>query len=241
MARAIAERANAPVFGLHDSYVGLGIVGGYVTRSEQVGAEMAQADSARAARRVPVNAVDDFGGSYVVDARALSRWSLDQARLPRGHGVAVCAPSIWKLYQGWIVTLLVLVAVQFSLIVTLLIQSISRRRDRLALAETAHRFRLARIAGKVGIWQWDLEKDQMIVEPELRELLGYDANESDELAVDSSAYIHEEDLPKLRRAAQDHAMRRHAELRDSVSHAGQERKHSLVLVSRPSRSSPVSA
>ena len=73
------------------------------------------------------------------------------------------------------------------------------------LAETAHRFRLARVAGKVGIWQWDLEKDQLIVEPELRELLGYDAKESDELTVYSSANVHVEDLPKLRRAAHDHA------------------------------------
>jgi C4-dicarboxylate-specific signal transduction histidine kinase len=88
------------------------------------------------------------------------------------------------------------------LIVTLLIQSISRRRDRLALAETAQQLRLARSAGKVGIWQWDFDKNQMIIEPELGELLGYGATDG---AVDSSAHIHREDLPNLRRAAQDHA------------------------------------
>jgi PAS domain S-box-containing protein len=204
LARRISDRANAPVYALDDTYIGQGVVGGYVARSERIGAEMAR-QTLRVLRGEDANAVDAVGGSYIVDARALSRWRLDQTRLPADAELLFASPSIWKLYQGWIVTLLVLVAVQFALIVALLIQSISRRRDRLALAETAHRFRLARTAGKVGIWQWDMDKDQMIVEPELRELLGYDPRESEELAADSSAYIHAEDLPKLRIAAQDHA------------------------------------
>jgi PAS domain S-box-containing protein len=201
LARLLAERANAPVYGLHDSLVGQGIVGGYMMRSEYLGAELAR-QTLRVLREGYADVVDNVGGSHVVDARALSRWGLDQARLPPDTELLFAPPSIWKLYQGWIITLLVLVAVQFALIVTLLIQSISRRRDRLALAETAHRFRLARSAGKVGIWQWDLEKDELLIEPELRELLGYDARDEH---VDASAQIHAEDLPSLRRAARDHA------------------------------------
>jgi PAS domain S-box-containing protein len=201
LARLLAERANAPVYGLHDSFVGEGIVGGYMTRSEYLGAELAR-QTLRVLREGHADVVDNVGGSHVVDARALSRWNLDQARLPPDTELWYAPPSIWKLYQGWIITLLVLVAVQFALIVTLLIQSISRRRDRLALSETAHRFRLARSAGKVGIWQWDLEKDELVIEPELRELLGYDGRDEH---VDASAQIHAEDLPNLRRAARDHA------------------------------------
>jgi PAS domain S-box-containing protein len=149
--------------------------------------------------------VDDSSGAYVVDSRALSRWKLDQTRLPSGTNLLFAPPSIWKLYQGWIITLLVLVAVQFALIVALLIQSISRRRDRLALAETAHRFQLARVAGKLGIWQWDVTNERLIVEPELKELLGFDATEADEPTADWSVLIHAEDLPRFRRAAREHA------------------------------------
>lgn len=202
LARLLAERANAPVYGLHDSFVGQGIVGGYVTRSEYLGAELARQTLRVLRGGGYADIVGEVGGSHVVDARALTRWDLDQARLPPDTELLFAPPSIWKLYQGWIITLLVLVAVQFALIVTLLIQSISRRRDRLALAETAHRFRLARSAGKVGIWQWDLEKDELSIEPELRELLGYEARDEH---VDASAQIHAEDLPNLRRAARDHA------------------------------------
>ncbi len=201
LAQLLAETANAPVYGLHDSYVGRGIVGGYMTRSEHLGAEIAR-QTLRVLRGGSTEPVGELAGSYVVDARALSRFQLDQARLPADTELLFAPPSIWKLYQGWIITLLVLVAVQFALIVTLLIQSISRRRDRLVLAETAHRLRLARSAGKVGIWQWDAETEQMIIEPELGELLGYDASGG---YLDSSAHIHEEDLPNLRRAAREHA------------------------------------
>jgi signal transduction histidine kinase len=204
IAEQLAARANAPVYGLHDDYVGRGIVGGYMVRSEQVGAEIAR-QTLRALRGESAGAVDNLTGTYVVDSRALSRWKLDQARLPSGAELLFAPPSIWKLYQGWIITLLVLVAVQFALIVTLLIQSISRRRDRLALSETAHRFQLARVAGKVGIWQWDLTNEQMIVEPELKELLGFDAAGRDEPTVDWSVLIYKEDLPRFRRAARDHA------------------------------------
>jgi PAS domain S-box-containing protein len=204
MARRIADRANAPVYALHDTYIGQGVVGGYVARSERVGAELAR-QTLRALRGESANTVVAVDKAHLVDARALSRWGLDQTRLPADAELMYAPPSIWKLYQGWIVTLLVLVAVQFGLIVALLIQSISRRRDRLELAETAHRFRLARTAGEVGIWQWDLDNNQMIVEPELKELLGYDVKEDDGPAVGSSAYVHEEDLPKLQIAAQEHA------------------------------------
>jgi PAS domain S-box-containing protein len=202
LSRLLAERANAPVYGLHDSFVGQGIVGGYVTRSEYLGAELARQTLRVLRGGGYAEAVNEVGGSHVVDARALRRWGLDQARLPPDTELLFAPASIWKLYQGWIITLLVLVAVQFALIVTLLIQSISRRRDRLALAETAHRFRLARSAGKVGIWQWDLEHEQLVIEPELRELLGYDVRDEH---VDLGAQIHPEDFPNLRRAAREHA------------------------------------
>jgi PAS domain S-box-containing protein len=203
MAEQLAARANAPVYGVHDDDVGRGFVGGYMPSSAEVGAELAR-QTLRALRGESSRAAD-IGGSYIVDSRALSRWNLDEARLPAGTELEFAPPSIWKLYQGWIITLLVLVAVQFALIVTLLIQSISRRRDRLALAETAHRFQLARVAGKVGIWQWDIGTQQLIVEPELRELLGYDASEGGEATGDWTKLIYEEDLPKFRRAARAHA------------------------------------
>lgn len=203
VAEQLSGRANAPVYGFDGSYLGRGIVGGYLATTEQLGAEVARRTLGVLAGERP-HAIAEIGGSYVVDVREMNRWGLEQARLPAETERLFAPLSIWTLYQGWIITLLVLVAVQFALIVALLIQSISRRRDRLELAETAHRFRLARIAGKVGIWQWDLTTEQMRVEPDLKELLGYDPEQDDPTTIDWRTHIHDDDLPSVRRAARNH-------------------------------------
>ena len=134
--------------------------------------------------------------------------SLAQTQPPAETSLAFTPSSLWKLYQGWIITLLVLVALQFALIVALLIQSVKRRQDRMALTETTQRFRLAGLAGQVGVWEWDLDADRMIIEPHLRNLLGYDAEYDDPKIADWRTHIYGEDLPKLVQAAHDHIHRR---------------------------------
>jgi PAS domain S-box-containing protein len=135
---------------------------------------------------------------------ASNGWTLAQPRPPGETNLQFTARSIWKLYQGWIITLLLLVALQFALIVALLIQSLKRRGDRMALTETTQRFRLAGLAGRVGMWQWDLDADKMTIEPQLRDLLGYDETFSDARTADWRTHIHREDLPKVMQAASDH-------------------------------------
>lgn len=134
--------------------------------------------------------------------------SLAQTEPPAETSLTFTPSSLWKLYQGWIITLLVLVALQFALIVALLIQSVKRRQDRIALTETTQRFRLAGLAGQVGVWEWDLHADRMIIEPHLRNLLGYDAEYDDPKIADWRTHIYGEDLPKLVQAAHDHVHRR---------------------------------
>jgi C4-dicarboxylate-specific signal transduction histidine kinase len=75
----------------------------------------------------------------------------------------------------------------------------------MALAETMQRFRLAGLAGQVGIWEWDLDSDKMIIEPHSRSLLGYDATQENARTADWRTHIHQEDLPKVIQAAHDHA------------------------------------
>ncbi len=141
------------------------------------------------------------------DGLAREPQNLEQTQPLDETNLTFSASSLWKLYQGWIITLLVLVGLQFALIVALLIQSIKRRQDRLALTETTQRFRLAGLAGQVGVWEWDLDADRMIIEPHLRNLLGYDGAYSDPKIADWRTHIYGEDLPKLVQAAHDHIHR----------------------------------
>src|SRR5882672_890627 len=202
VAQQLADNANAPVYGLHAAYVGRGIVGGYLSPFDRIGSEVGRLVLRVLRGDASIPAATKLAASYVVDARAMSRWRLEQARLPVATDQRFASPSIWKLYQGWIITLLVLVALQFALIVALLIQSISRRKDRLALTEAAHRFRLARIAGQVGFWQWDPASDRIAVEPELREFLGHDAAAGG--PIDWRTHVYAKDLPNVLKAARNH-------------------------------------
>jgi PAS domain S-box-containing protein len=200
--RQVAEAANAPVYTARAGYIGQGVVGGAFAPLEQVGIEIARRAARILAGQPPGANVVQVAAINVVDAAVMSRWGLEQARLPVATALRNAAPSIWKLYQGWIITLLLLVALQFALIVALLIQSVSRRHDRLALTEAAHRFRLARIAGQVGFWQWDPATDRIAVEPELREFLGHDDEQTGPIAWRD--HIYAKDLPGVLKAARNH-------------------------------------
>ena len=223
MAEQLAQNANAPVYALHDGDVGRGPIGGYVTPLGQIGAEAGRL-ALRSLRNAGAGStVSTLRGSYIVDAGAMRRHGLEQARLPPATEQRFAPPSIWRLYQGWIITLLVLVALQFALIAAFLMQSISRRKDRVALTEAAHRFRMARIAGQVGFWQWDPASNEMTVEPELRKLLGYDGDASD--PIDWRAQIHEDDLPSVLEAAREHVAGRTAQF--EIQHRVLDHNHGL--------------
>ena len=205
VAELLAKHANAPVYGLYESYFDRGVVGGAVTPFEDIGAEVARLTLDQIENVSTTPTLRELESRLVVDTRELSRWNLDARRLPAGTEQRFTTPSLWSRYQGWIITLLVLVALQFALIVALLILSGRHRNDRLALAEAAQRFRLARVAGKVGLWQWDLQTGGMTVDQGLKELLGYNAEQDDERANDWRTYIFDDDLPVILAAAESHA------------------------------------
>ncbi len=142
---SITAAANAPVYVFLDQFVGLGAVGGNVYSTETHGSHVAElgleilrgAPPASLPIRAPASQVDLF------DARQLKRWNLDEARLPPGSVLRFQEPSVWELYRGYIVTVLVVLVTQAALIGGLLV---ARARQRRAEAETLrHRDDLAHV------------------------------------------------------------------------------------------------
>jgi signal transduction histidine kinase len=93
----VSEAANAPVFGISDTYLGHGIVGGYVVSF----AEQAKI-AARLTERIlegakPADIPIVAGPSlYMFDARQLKRWNLSEDRLPAGSVVLNREPTVWE-------------------------------------------------------------------------------------------------------------------------------------------------
>jgi signal transduction histidine kinase len=141
IARLVAQAAHVPVYGTSDFYIGTGVVGGVVRLTGETGHRIGELgrqilDGARA-RDLPIETarlVPTF------DGRQLSRWGIDEARLPAGSEVGLRPPSLWRDYRGTVLAAVAAGLFQFGLIVGLLYQRKARRtaelesRNHLAMA-----------------------------------------------------------------------------------------------------------
>ena len=96
----IADAANAPVFGIADTYLGHGIVGGFVVSAEEQGKILSR-DAQEILGGKPPRDIPVVHGPnlYLFDWRELKRWNLDQNRLPAGSTVLFRQPTLWEQHS----------------------------------------------------------------------------------------------------------------------------------------------
>jgi signal transduction histidine kinase len=123
--------SRAPINGMFQHQVGLGIVGGRLYQGELEGVEGARV-AARILRGEPASNISPLvigthEPSY--DWRELRRWGFSESRLPAGSTVLFREPTAWELYRWHVVMAVGVIATQAALISALLVQ---RRRRNLA-------------------------------------------------------------------------------------------------------------
>jgi PAS domain S-box-containing protein len=138
----IAPSAPVPIYGMIEIHVGNGLVGGYVTTPETIGARAAKialqvANGARA-QDIPVASAPSVP---IFDWRELRRWDIDEERLPPGSILRFKELSFWQQYKGRIIGVLALIAFQTALIAVLLVERRKRRRSTQWLRESEGRYR----------------------------------------------------------------------------------------------------
>ena len=145
----ITAAANRPIVIAAETYLGSGAVGGYVLSLDRVGHDAGTLAlrilGGEDASRIPVTIGDTL--RPVFDQRALQRWNVSEAQLPKGSELRYREPDIWWRYRLEILSVAVLIVLQSALIAGLLYEH-RRRRDaealaRSELAELAHMNRLA--------------------------------------------------------------------------------------------------
>lgn len=130
----IAASSSVPTYGVMDSAVGAGAVGGHVVSFEAHGRTAADlALRVLAGERPPAT---EPGTVPIVDARQLARWHLDARRLPAGTVVRFREPSLWEQYRWYVVAAVSALLVQSGLIGGLLVERAQRRRAQARLAES---------------------------------------------------------------------------------------------------------
>jgi C4-dicarboxylate-specific signal transduction histidine kinase len=129
--------SNAPINGLYQHQLGLGIVGGRLYQAERQGEESARI-AIRILRGEPVTSfppliVGTQAPRY--DWRELQRWKIDERRLPPDRTILFRRDSPWLLYRHYIIAGATLLAVQAALIIGLLVNRTQRHRAQRALSE----------------------------------------------------------------------------------------------------------
>ena len=86
VAAALAPISPAPVYAPYDTYLGGGIVGGFMETFESVGVAAADLVLEILSGKDPATLPPQTnpGQAYRVDFRAMQRWGLDESRLPAG-------------------------------------------------------------------------------------------------------------------------------------------------------------
>ncbi len=79
-----------------------------------------------------------------------------------------------------------------------------RRRVEAALRESEERYALAAQGANDGLWDWDLEKNELYLSPRWKEMLGYDETELSSSPHEWFERVHSEDLMKLQEALGTH-------------------------------------
>ena len=163
----IAAASAVPVYGAFDTFIGTGIVGGYMTPYD------AQAREAGAivVRLLNGSAAVDLTPASVtrvpmVDWRQLRRWRIDERLLPSGTVVAHREPAAWDRYRVEIAVGIAVLLLQAALISALLLQRRSSRRTAVALEASQRQMTLAASAARLSLWSWDTrEHDAGIARP----------------------------------------------------------------------------
>jgi signal transduction histidine kinase len=93
----IAAASNAPDFGMSDTYIGHGIVGGYVMPFEKQGEITAKIVSGlldgKKAQEIPIQTIP---GVYMFDWHELQTWHIPESKLPAGSVIMFAQPSLWE-------------------------------------------------------------------------------------------------------------------------------------------------
>jgi signal transduction histidine kinase len=137
----LANASTAPVYAVSDTYVGTGVVGGYVVSWTKTGELAADAAVQILRGKTPAEVTVDPQGSgvYMFDWRQLQTWGFSEKDLPPGSIVEYRVPTAWEQYRGRIIAIVAVMIAQFLLIVALLIQRRKRRQAEESLREMAGR------------------------------------------------------------------------------------------------------
>jgi len=174
VAGSLSAVSPAPLYAPYDTYIGNGIVGGFVETFESVGVRAADMALQILAGNDPATIVPQTnpGQTYRVDHRAMARWGLQESKLPPDTVVLFKEPTIWTEHRGAVVAAILIVALQSLIVAALLFQRRRRLRAENLLKESEERMTFAAAAANIGLWQFDRDRNELWATEHCRSMFG---------------------------------------------------------------------
>lgn len=174
MVASIAAAASAPTYGIFDTFIGAGIVGGHMDTFDSAGSAAAELAIQVLGGTVPADERTRTlaGGSYLVDARQLDRWSLPRLNLPADTVVKFESPTIWQTHRKAVMGAIVAFSATILALAVLLAQIRRRERAEGHLRESDERLNFAAASGGIGLWQYDALAGKLWTSEHCRAIFG---------------------------------------------------------------------
>ena len=178
----ISQSANAPVFGLYDTLLGNGIVGGVMTNhgheaSRAVGKALEIIRGRHPAETITVDPAELIP---TFDWEQLNRWDMSEGRLPPGSVILNRPKTLWHDYREYVIAAAVLFMAQMLLIGALILQTLRKRK-------AERKYRDIFEGSLEGIFESSREGQILTANPAFAKILGYDSAEEARASITDSA------------------------------------------------------
>jgi PAS domain S-box-containing protein len=192
----ISRAANAPVFGIWETFLGHGIVGGRLVSLEQEGNEAAALALRILGGESPASIPFAGESAYVnlYDSRELKRWNIPETAVPAGAEIRYRQASSWEEHKSEITGVAALIMLETSLILALVINLRRRRKAELELQQSESKYRALYEGSADGILLSDYSGKILDVNEAAVKMYGYSLEEIRGTKVVD--LIHPEDLDK---------------------------------------------
>ncbi len=202
--KKLSAAASVPIFGIADTFMPNGIVGGYVLSSTTSGRRAAEMmNQLLQGKPLPGSTqVEDYG-LYQFDGEQLRRWGIPEYRAP-GNSVIVNRPASFFARNIWLIPALGTAGVVLGFSTLLLLWHLRYRRiaERALLASKARLIDAERLA-EMGDFTWNVETGEMSWSDALFDLLHYDKSEKIDYTKVNREMHHPDDLQRVSQWLQD--------------------------------------
>ena len=175
VARQLAEVSRVPVYGLSRSELDDGIIGGALLDFSDMGRKTAALAFQVLAGQTPpvVTSPDPASNRLFINWQALKKWHVSAGRIPGAATIRYRGPGLWERHRRLIITTASILGLQSLLIVWLIVQHSKRKRVERSLRDSEERMSIVAEAANMGMWIWDVLRDEVWMTDKGRTLFGF--------------------------------------------------------------------